>query len=95
MTVRQVRLSEAARDDTHRLAQFLVDKNPKAAEKASDAISHAVLSLDELSERGRPAGPPGWRELVVRFGRAAYIIQYFVEPNTVFVARIFHSDERR
>ena len=95
MTVRRVRLSEAAQSDIDRLTAFLVDKSPRAAEKAANAIAKAVVSLDQLSERGRLAGPPGWRELVVRFGRAAYIIQYFVEPDTVFVARIFHSDERR
>ncbi len=38
---------------------------------------------------------PRLRELVVRFGRDAYIIQYRVDSESVVAARIFHSLEQR
>ena len=95
MSEREVRLSEAARRDLDRLADFLAGKSARSAMRASVAMSEAVLSLGQFPERGRPGRRPGWRERVVRFGAAAYIIQYRVDENTVFVARIFHSRERR
>ena len=37
----------------------------------------------------------GRRELLVPFGRAAYVIQYRVYDRVVLIARIFHSLEDR
>ena len=95
MNSRPVRLSVAAKGDLDRLTDFLAERSETAAVRASKAIADAVLSLGEFAERGRPGKRAGWRELVVRFGGAAYIIQYKAEPDAVFVARIFHSRERR
>lgn len=95
MSIRSVRLSPAAHDDLDRLADFLSEKSERAATKASEAMAEAVLSLRQFPERGRPGKRRGWREFVVRFGQAAYIIQYRVETESVFVARIFHSREHR
>lgn len=53
------------------------------------------MSLRDLSERARPAAVVGLRELLVPFGRGAYVIQYQVDPDTVVVLRIFHSLEDR
>jgi plasmid stabilization system protein ParE len=92
---RAVRLSPAARRDIHRLSEFLALSDEHTAVRAGETIIAAVLSLNEFSERGRVGPRDGFRELVVRFGRAAYIIQYRVDPETVFVTRIFHSREDR
>ena len=90
---RLVRLSPAARRDLARLEDFLAEKSERAAARSSEVIADAVLSLRAFPERGRIGKRPGWRELVIRFGRAAYVIQYRVDPDVVFVARIFHSNE--
>jgi len=93
--IRSVRLSSAARVDIDRLTDFLASKSERAAYRAADAITSAVLSLREFSERGHPATHAGWRELVVRFGHSGYVIRYKVEGETVFVSRIFHGREDR
>lgn len=80
--------------DLARLVDFLVDRNPKAALRVADVLENAASSLSELADRGRP-GPEGLRELVVQFGKNAYILMYKVEPDRVLVARIFHSLENR
>jgi toxin ParE1/3/4 len=93
--VRSVRLSRAARQDIDRLVDFLAGKSDRAAARAGDAITKAVLSLSEFSERGHPGREPPWRELIVRFGRSGYVIRYRVEGESVFIARIFHGLEDR
>ena len=95
MIERSVRLSLTARRDLDRLADFLANGNERAAVWAVDRLEAALLSLANLSERGRPAVQHGWRELMVPFGGAAYVIQYRLEKDAVFVARVFHSRERR
>ncbi len=45
--------------------------------------------------RARIGSEDDIRELVVRFGRSAYLIWYRVGPNTVDVARIKHHREFR
>jgi plasmid stabilization system protein ParE len=92
---RAVRLSPAVRQDLLRLADFLGERNRSAALRSADLIEAAMLSLAEMPKRGRAAKRPGWRELIVPFGRAAYVIQYRVEPDVVFITRVFHSMERR
>ena len=95
MIVRSVRLAPAAQYDIERLTSYLALRSERAAARAADVFTSAVLSLSEFSERGRPAGDPGWRELIVRFGRGAYVIRYKVEGETVFVTRIHHGREDR
>ncbi len=47
-----------------------------------------------MPDRARP-GPGAYRELLVPFGSAAYIVQFRRDERTVLVARIFHSLEDR
>lgn len=91
---REVRVNAQANLDLDRLVDFLIEANPTAARKAGATIRAAIVSLDTLAERGRPI-PGGLRELVIPFGRRAYIVQYSVEPAIVVVARVFHSLEDR
>lgn len=92
---RQVRLLPAAERDLSRLVAFLFEKSPSAATRASTVLSEAIRTLADFSERGRKGPAPGTRELVVRFGRDAYIIQYRVETALVIVARVFDSRQDR
>ena len=89
--MRRVRILTGARTDIGRLVAFLRDKSPAAANKAAARITQGILSLGEFADRGRKGPVEGLRELVVRFGRDAYIIQYRVGSSDVIVARVFHS----
>jgi plasmid stabilization system protein ParE len=93
--IRPVRLTPAAERDLLRLVDFLIEKNPRAADRAAAAIDAAIRSLDQFSDRGRQTSKKGLRELVVRFGQRAYIIQYRVDSDAVVVARVFHNLEKR
>ena len=90
---REVRLSVRARIDLERLVDFLFDKSPGAAKRARANLAKALKSLEDLADRGRPGPSPDLREIPVRFGRSAYVIQYRVEADRVIVAHIFHALE--
>ena len=92
---RKVRLRPAAEADLYRLAEFIVEKNPRAALRLGETLRNAILSLDEMAERGRPGPRKDLRELVVRFGRSRYIVRYAVREREVIVTRIWHGRERR
>lgn len=89
-----VRLSSPASRDLVRLNDFLEQKSPSAARKASQAISAGLRSLSDVAERGRPVGG-GVRELRIRFGRDGYVARYRVGAGFVTITRIFHIRERR
>ena len=90
-------VSEAAAADIERLHAFLADKSPSAARRAVATIVRAIQSLDALAERGRPSGAPGLRELVVPFGRSAYVVRYGYDAprQEVVIVRIWHGREAR
>ncbi len=90
---REVRLSVRARIDIDRLVDFLVEKSPSAAKRARETLLVALLSLEEMPERGRPGPLDDLRELSIRFGHAGYVIQYRVDAARVFVTHIFHTLE--
>jgi plasmid stabilization system protein ParE len=90
-----VNLSEAARVDIARLVDFLATRDRRAAVRAVGVIAKALDSLAEFPDRGAPGSETGYREIQARFGRGAYIIRYQVRPESVFVTRLFHSNERR
>ena len=90
-------VAPAALTDLERLHAFLAPKNPRAAERAAKTLVNAVQSLATLPERGRPAGITNMRELIVRFGRSAYVLRYSysAQAGEVVVHRIWHGRERR
>jgi toxin ParE1/3/4 len=90
-------VSPTAQADLERLHDFLADQSPAAARRALDALMRAIQSLDELPDRGRPSRPPGTRELIVPFGRSAYVLRYlhFTEAEEVVILRIWHGREAR
>jgi plasmid stabilization system protein ParE len=83
--------------DLDRLRKFLADKNPPAARRAVTAISTAIQSLDTSPDRGRPTPAPSVRELIVPFGRSAYVLRYSHLPDSdeVVILRIWHGREHR
>jgi plasmid stabilization system protein ParE len=90
-------VSRPAQADLERLRAFLADKNPDAAQRAVGALTRAIRSLETFPDRGRPSAFLGARELVVPFGRSAYIVRYAHMPDTeeVVILRIWHGREGR
>jgi plasmid stabilization system protein ParE len=90
-------LSPEAILDFERLREFLVEKDPRAAVRASAKLSNAIESLLQFPERGRIAPLPGHRELVVPFGKSAYVVryQYRADDRSILIVRVWHGRERR
>ena len=90
-------VSRDAVADINRLRAFLADKNPAAALRAVTTIVAAIQSLDMSSDRGRPTGTVGVRELIVPFGRSAYVLRYshLQDADEVLILRIWHGREQR
>lgn len=93
----QVVFLPRARGDLLRLRQFLEPHGAALAERSFDLLFAAARSLAEQPERGHPASRPPYRELVVPFGRSAYVIRYRVDHarETVVIVRMWHGRERR
>lgn len=90
-------LSRAALDDLVRLRDFLIRANPTAAQRAVSAISMAIDTLVSLPERGKPIGNVGLRELIVPFGRSAYVVRFLPDRKRgeIVIVRVWHSREAR
>lgn len=94
MTYR-VRLSNTAKRDLARLEDFLVEKSPRAARRASETIRKGVLSLEDFPDRGHAYPEPGVKEWPIPFGKSGYIARYMVQGDEVLILRIFHAREER
>jgi len=75
---------------------FLAEKNPRAANRAAQAIVHTFELLESEPELGRPLEDmPDLRELIIEFGDTGYVALYrFDMPSdTVFVLAFRHQKE--
>jgi plasmid stabilization system protein ParE len=60
------------------------------------AIDEGLQMLLDMPLIGPPvAGQPGMRQLIVPFGRSAYVLRYRVEADTLVVVRVWHAREDR
>ena len=92
----QVRLSARAQSDVARLHSFLLGKNAKAAQRATQAIRGSFSSLAKTPLLGRPVDDAGdLRELVIDFGASGYLALYRVDRalDVVIVLAIKHQSE--
>lgn len=87
-------VSQDAADDIDRLEAWLLDKAPDVAARVGGILKDAILSLEDMPERGRAFGP-GVRELNARLGGSRYVVRYVVRGRNVIVTRIFHGREWR
>ena len=69
-------VSKSATADLLRLHSFLAELSPDAAQRALSVIVRAIDSLDLFPDRGRPSAVAGTRELIVPFGRSAYVVRF-------------------
>jgi len=90
-------VSPAAAADLDRLRAFLVNNNPAAAKRVVVVLARAIQSLDVFPDRGRPSNILGGRELIVPFGRSAYIVRYAhnAAQEEVVILRVWHGREAR
>ncbi len=92
----QVRLSARAQSDIARLHSFLLSKNAKAAQRATQAIRGSFASLAKTPSLGRSVdGAADLRELVIDFGASGYLALYRVDRalDVVIVLAIKHQSE--
>jgi plasmid stabilization system protein ParE len=90
-------VSKEAAADLVRLREFLMDRNPAAAQRAAAAIANGIRSLGIYPERGRQSAVEDARELVVPFGRSAYVVRYalLTEADEIVILRVWHGREQR
>lgn len=90
-------ISRAAVADLARLHEFLASKNAAAAQRTTSAIAQAIDSLADNPDRARPSEVEDARELVVPFGRSAYLIRFAHDGRRqeVTILRIWHGREKR
>jgi toxin ParE1/3/4 len=82
--------TDTAVADLDRIAAYLSQFNPSAAQRMARALLDATDALAELSDRGRPSADRT-RELVVVW---PYVIRYRVAGDTVFILRVRHGARR-
>lgn len=90
-------ITENASNDLYRLRDFIVEKNPDAAERAVATLLTALKRLEVFPEMGRPhPSIQGLHVLSVPFGRAGYVVayQYAASRAEVQILAIRHQKER-
>jgi plasmid stabilization system protein ParE len=89
--------SSEALSDIDRVRTFLEVRNPDAAVRALRAIWMALERVEGFPEIGQPTSDRRIRQILVRFGRRAYVVRYrILQPGgAIFVTRIWHSREAR
>jgi plasmid stabilization system protein ParE len=90
-------ISRAATADLVRLRAFLADKNSAATQRALAGLVDAIDSLAVFPERGRACDAFGLRELIVPFGRSAYVVRFAHDPQQreIIIVRVWHGREAR
>jgi plasmid stabilization system protein ParE len=91
----RIKWSEKASLDRIRFYQFLAPKNREAALRAQDAIRRGIKILATHPEVGRPIEDlsPNYRELVIEFGQAAFVVRYRFDAEWVVILDIRHGRE--
>ena len=89
-----VAVTAGAKRDFNRLIVWLSVRDSRAAARLGPVLEEAVTSLADAPLRGREVGPKT-REIIIPFGRSAYILRYRVVGSRVSITRIWHSLEHR
>ena len=86
-----------AAEDMERCSRFLQEQAPEAALRARQVVATALKRLREMPRVGRPYDKdPALRELVIKFGKGAYLALYLYKPDedAVYVLAIRHGREK-
>lgn len=81
--------------DIERLREFLRPKDPAAAQRAALAIIQGVQSLAEMPLIGRPVEglSEAYRDWLIDFGDAGYVVRYRFEGEIVAILTVWHQRE--
>ncbi len=90
----KVRLSRQAQTDARAQIDWLVERSPSAARKATLSIFEMLSMLSDYPQSGK-AIAGGEREQPVKFGRDGFVIRYEVRRTEIFIKRIYHSRQNR
>ena len=74
------------------ISDYLLDRNPQAAERVFHAILVAGDRLDLFPHRGRLGRLFGTREIVAS---RSYVLVYRVSEHEVIIERVWHSAQSR
>ena len=87
--------TENASQGIERAYLFLAEKSEEAAVAAIRAIREKALLLEQFPNAGRPAEDfdPEYRELLIPFGGAGYILTYEVIGDMGYVLAVKHQKE--
>lgn len=85
----QIVWTKSARQDVNEIWDYLVLRNPNAAELTDSQILKAVEGLATFPKRGRPGRVAGTRELLIQ--GSPYSVVYWVETQRVVVLRVLHG----
>jgi toxin ParE1/3/4 len=88
-------ISRAAAADLERLRLFLAGKNSDAAQRAIAELVEAIGSITAFPDR--PSSASGLRDLIVPFGRSAYVVRFEhdSEQQRIIIVRVWHGREAR
>ena len=73
---------------------WLEERAPAAADRASDALLLGLRQLAHFPESGEVIGS-GLRKLTIPFGRDGFVAYYRVGDGEVVIRRVFHGRQRR
>lgn len=85
-----VRFSRRARSDLRSIADYIAERNPRAAERAIDKILLAILHLETFPLLGRPGRLEGTRELVTR-ALPVIVVYEIADDYHINVERVLHA----
>ncbi|MDP2133213.1 MAG: type II toxin-antitoxin system RelE/ParE family toxin [Sulfuritalea sp.] len=95
----KVRFTEEAEEDLVRLYEFILNRDDTdwaIAERALEAIKHAIRSLEQspFSYRKADVGNPFLRELVIPFGASGYVALLEIDKeSSVTILAVRHQRE--
>ena len=89
----QVIYTGNAINDLDRLREFLISKNPIAAERAAQAIREGIVILGIQPQIGRPIEDMqiDFRDWLIDFGDSGYLVRYYFNGGTVIFFAIRHQ----
>lgn len=90
----RVRLTLQAQADLRAQIDWLTERSPRAAEKATHRIFNALSLLGDFPHSGPSIGGRR-REKLVEFGRSGFILRYELLPGEVLVTAILHGSQAR
>lgn len=80
--------------DLQRFNDFLRPLDPEAAKKAVALIKKTVKLLDSNPYLGKPVEDlPDYRDVIIPFGSAGYVLRYRVMGETIFIVAVRHTKE--